>query len=42
MFASLIAFVGTDLLKESFGSGSCLSHSSVTDSGFTGYGLKML
>ena len=34
---SLIAFVGTDLLQEPFGSGSC---SSVADSDFTGTHLK--
>ena len=31
-FASWIAFVGIDLLKEPFGSGSCSSCSSVADS----------
>ena len=39
-FASLIAFVGTDLLKQPFGSGSYSSCSSFADSGFTGTCLK--
>ena len=39
-FANSIAFVGTDLLKQPFGSGSCSSCSSVADSGFTGTCLK--
>ena len=32
-FSSLLAFVGTDLLKELFSSGSCSSHSFVAGSG---------
>ena len=39
-FTSSIEFIGTDLLKEQSGSGSCSSGSFVIDSSFTGTCLK--